>query len=99
MRRTLIRNTLLVLVALLVVAAFGLRWYAHRFEARANLVAPDASAAPNERAKALHDRLTVVDLHADTLLWDRDVLEHAERGQVDVPRLAGATSRSRASRW
>jgi microsomal dipeptidase-like Zn-dependent dipeptidase len=38
-------------------------------------------------ADDLHERLTVVDLHADTLLWGRDLLERADRGHVDVPRL------------
>jgi microsomal dipeptidase-like Zn-dependent dipeptidase len=38
-------------------------------------------------AKALHRRLTVIDLHADTLLWKRDLLEPASRGHVDLPRL------------
>lgn len=38
-------------------------------------------------ATALHDRLTVVDLHADPLMWDRDLLERSSRGHVDVPRL------------
>ena len=42
----------------------------------------------SERAKALHARLLVADMHADTLLWDRDVLERSGRGHVDVPRLA-----------
>lgn len=40
------------------------------------------------RAGALHARLLVADMHADTLLWDRDVLARSERGHVDVPRLA-----------
>lgn len=35
----------------------------------------------------LHDGLTLVDLHADTLLWDRDLLDAADRGHVDLPRL------------
>ena len=35
----------------------------------------------------LHERLTVVDLHADSLLWGRDLLRRADRGHVDVPRL------------
>ncbi|KQM96731.1 dipeptidase [Sphingomonas sp. Leaf25] len=30
----------------------------------------------------------IVDLHADTLLWSRDLMTRAQRGQVDVPRLA-----------
>jgi len=40
------------------------------------------------RGRALHARLLVADMHADTLLWDRDVLARSERGHVDVPRLA-----------
>ena len=35
----------------------------------------------------LHQRLTVVDLHADTLLWNRDLLQRASHGHVDLPRL------------
>lgn len=41
----------------------------------------------SERARALHGRLFVADMHADTLLWDRDPLARAGRGHVDVPRL------------
>lgn len=38
-------------------------------------------------AVALHKSLVVMDWHADTLLWSRDILDRAERGQVDLPRL------------
>src|ERR687890_1671477 len=41
----------------------------------------------SERARALHTRLLVADMHADTLLWDRDVLARSGRGHADVPRL------------
>jgi microsomal dipeptidase-like Zn-dependent dipeptidase len=41
----------------------------------------------SERAEALHRQLTIVDLHADSLLWQRDLLERNERGHVDIPRL------------
>jgi membrane dipeptidase len=41
----------------------------------------------SERAKAIHRGLFVADLHADTTLWDRDLLVRGERGHVDVPRL------------
>jgi microsomal dipeptidase-like Zn-dependent dipeptidase len=41
----------------------------------------------SDRARALHETLTVVDLHADSLLWGRDLLVRGERGHVDVPRL------------
>ena len=39
------------------------------------------------RAKALHATLFVADMHADTLLWQRDFAERGDRGQVDLPRL------------
>jgi microsomal dipeptidase-like Zn-dependent dipeptidase len=35
----------------------------------------------------LHAKLFIADLHADSLLWSRDLLEHGTRGHVDVPRL------------
>jgi membrane dipeptidase len=38
-------------------------------------------------ARSLHAELRVVDLHADPLLWPRDLLARADHGQVDVPRL------------
>jgi microsomal dipeptidase-like Zn-dependent dipeptidase len=41
----------------------------------------------SDEAKALHATLDIVDLHSDTLLWKRDLLERAGRGHVDVPRL------------
>lgn len=40
-----------------------------------------------DRARAMHARLFVADLHADTTLWDRDLLASSSRGHVDVPRL------------
>ncbi|SNR24778.1 peptidase M19 [Paracoccus sediminis] len=40
-----------------------------------------------ERAQALHDRLAIADWHSDALLWDRDILDRADRGHTDVPRL------------
>lgn len=41
----------------------------------------------SERAKALHQTLTIVDLHSDTLLWKRNILDRADRGHMDLPRL------------
>ncbi|HYE16372.1 MAG TPA: dipeptidase [Pyrinomonadaceae bacterium] len=39
------------------------------------------------RARELHGRLFVADLHADTLLWGRGLLVRSSRGHVDLPRL------------
>jgi membrane dipeptidase len=41
----------------------------------------------NAKAQQLHDQLTIVDLHADSLLWGRDLLERSKRGHVNIPRL------------
>ncbi|HEY8559552.1 MAG TPA: dipeptidase [Pyrinomonadaceae bacterium] len=41
----------------------------------------------SEKARILHERLLIADLHADSLLWNRDLLEKSENGQVDVPKL------------
>jgi microsomal dipeptidase-like Zn-dependent dipeptidase len=40
-----------------------------------------------DRARALHRKLFVADLHADTALWNRDLLARGTRGHVDIPRL------------
>ena len=39
------------------------------------------------RATALHKTLQIADMHADTLMWKRDLLARGDRGQVDLPRL------------
>jgi microsomal dipeptidase-like Zn-dependent dipeptidase len=36
----------------------------------------------------LHRSLTIADLHADSLLWGRNLLHRSSTGHVDVPRLA-----------
>lgn len=44
----------------------------------------------SDQVKELHMTLDVADLHADTLLWNRDLLEKGSWGHVDVPRLIEA---------
>src|SRR6185503_8353863 len=44
--------------------------------------------SPSARALALHRRLVIADMHADSLLWGRDLLRRASHGHVDLPRLA-----------
>ncbi|HEY6552172.1 MAG TPA: membrane dipeptidase [Vicinamibacteria bacterium] len=43
--------------------------------------------ATSAGARALLSKLVVADLHADSLLWGRDLLARGHRGHVDVPRL------------
>ena len=56
-------------------------------ERQRNPTPPDAPAPVSARARALHATLRVADLHADSLLWGRDLLDWGDRGHVDVPRL------------
>lgn len=58
-----------------------------RVEDRMNPVFPDPPTPVSGRARELHAGLRVADLHADSLLWGRDLLARGTRGAVDVPRL------------
>ena len=46
---------------------------------------PPYTATPE--ATNLHRQLLIIDLHADPLLWNRDLLERNSYGHVDLPRL------------
>jgi microsomal dipeptidase-like Zn-dependent dipeptidase len=72
-----------IIVAVMATFAFGPRYLERSF----NRVLPHEPYAISARAKSLHEDLLIADLHADTLLWQRDPLERAARGHVDVPRL------------
>jgi microsomal dipeptidase-like Zn-dependent dipeptidase len=41
----------------------------------------------SDQASALHRTLIVADMHADSLLWGRNLLERSQAGHVDLPRL------------
>jgi membrane dipeptidase len=56
-------------------------------ERRLNRVARRGPYRASARAVELHRSLTVVDLHADSLLWGRDLRRRASYGHLDVPRL------------
>lgn len=75
----------LMVLALAILAAFAL--LPAQVEQHYNTVVPRTGRPPSARAVALHGRLTIVDLHADSLLWGRDLNRKSTRGHVDVPRL------------
>ena len=58
-----------------------------RTEAGLNVTLNAPPYEASAQARELHDRLFIADLHADTLLWNRDVLDRGTYGHVDVPRL------------
>ncbi len=68
-------------------AKVGGRAAVGRTEARLCVTGVGPPYHASDRARALHAGLWVADLHADSLLWGRDLLQRGTRGQVDVPRL------------
>jgi microsomal dipeptidase-like Zn-dependent dipeptidase len=79
------------LAATAAVGAVGARAAGRRLVLRterrlcATRLAPPYVASA--RARELHLGLEVVDLHADSLLWGRDLLVRGSQGHIDVPRL------------
>ena len=72
---------LVVIVAVVLAVAPGI------VEKQLNPVAEVDLKDPSPEALDLHGRLTIADMHSDALLWKRSILERADRGHVDVPRL------------
>ena len=82
MRRILKWFSILVVTALAGFFLFG----PGIVERSMNKVIPlEATASP--RALALHKTLEIADMHSDTLMWQRNLLDRASRGHVDLPRL------------
>ncbi|OEZ83404.1 membrane dipeptidase (peptidase family M19) [Janthinobacterium sp. HH104] len=55
-----------------------------------NRVHPPSGKAPSAATVALHESLWIADLHADSLLWQRNLNRDSQRGHVDFPRLQRA---------
>lgn len=82
------RRIFWAVIALLMVAGIGFFGFVPGYiEASMNKI--DGQPLPKVRvdAIALHKTLTIVDLHSDTLMWRRDLLERGRRGHMDLPRL------------
>jgi membrane dipeptidase len=78
----------ILLVILAGAAALVLWILPPRLEKRFNKVLAPPPYHTSAEAQNLHQRLQVVDLHADPLLWKRDLLQRSDYGHVDLPRLA-----------
>lgn len=83
MKKFLIGLAIVLAIAAIVVFGFLPTYVGKGMNVTINLPPYAASDA----AKELHARLLVADLHADTLMWNRDLLEKGSWGHVDLPRL------------
>jgi len=77
----------LLVLALVAGAVVFFGFLPPYIEAQRNNVIDHAPFEVSADAATLHDTLLVGDLHADPLLWSRDLTERGTRGQVDIPRL------------
>ena len=73
----------LVLLTLCVLRFGVLPYYDRQLNA---VLVPSPYSVP-DRTRTFHNNAFVADLHADSLLWGRDLRERHSRGQVDLPRL------------
>jgi hypothetical protein len=78
------RRVAAILIALLAITAFAAPRIA---ESRLNRVLRQPPYKVSQPAQELHRQLIVADLHADSLLFGRNLLDRSSRGHVDVPRL------------
>lgn len=86
--RSLMKRLFLVLLILLLPGlAIVFFILPAQVEKRFNAVLTQPPYQASDRARELHSRLFVADLHADSLLWSRDLAERGTRGHVDLPRL------------
>jgi membrane dipeptidase len=87
-----VNKFLKILTVVLVIAIVGFAVFFFGFAPSmvANSLNPVINKPPyrvSEKARNLHEKLLVADMHADALLWNRNLLEKSAIGQVDVPRL------------
>jgi membrane dipeptidase len=75
----------LALVAVAAICFFGVA--PGYVEGSMNVIDGKPLIKVSDEAKALHKTLTIVDLHSDSLMWDRDLNDRASRGHMDLPRL------------
>jgi len=83
----LVRIAVFVVAVLFLVLALALSLGPAMLEGGMNTVIPHSEYKVSAEARTLHKSLVIGDLHADSTLWQRDLLERGDRGHVDIPRM------------
>ncbi|MFC4603115.1 dipeptidase [Rhodococcus kronopolitis] len=83
LRRTLVGALVLVAAALVTFFTIGPGVIEKSMNKKVPGDLPEVTASTRD----LHARLQIADMHSDTLMWDRDLLERSDRGHMDLPRL------------
>ncbi|NVJ65881.1 MAG: dipeptidase [Gammaproteobacteria bacterium] len=86
----MIKKLLLILLIILVAAVIFSPFIARQVEKNFNKVRYPSPYQVSTYAQGFHDSLLVADLHADPLLWGRDLNEEWQQGHFDLPRMRKA---------
>ncbi len=83
----IVRTSIVVFCGLLLALLAALIIGPAMLEKSMNVVLPHSPYPVSPEALKLHKTLVVGDLHSDSTLWKRDLLERGDRGHVDIPRM------------
>lgn len=83
----LMHKLVIGMASVIVIIAVSLSLAPAILEGQLNIVLPHEPYEISKEAKKLHNSLTIADLHSDSALWQRDLLERGNRGHVDIPRM------------
>lgn len=84
LRKSWFQLLLVIVIFVVLLAHFFVPPY---LDKQMNRVHPGEQVAVSDLTRATHNQLVIMDWHADTTLWSRDLLEESDYGHVDVPRL------------
>lgn len=85
----IVKKGILTILGLAVLGLIAFWTFAPAIVEKGKSAVKDHEPYPvSDRAAALHETLIIGDWHADSLLWNRDLLERGDYGQVDFPRMA-----------
>ncbi len=83
--RIFISSSALVITCITIALFVFAPAYVEKSLNRVTLITDDSNISA--RVKTFHQSLTISDLHADSLLWNRDLAKRADYGHVDIQRL------------
>lgn len=83
-----LKKILIALCVLWLLAFAAAQWVLPaRIESSMNVTRAHEPYNISNEARQLHESLFVADLHADSLLWKRDLTKRSNVGHVDLPRM------------
>lgn len=83
----MLRTSVIVFVILVILSVLALALVPGKLEESLNTVELHSPYKISKAALELHRSLVIGDLHADSTLWNRELLRRYDRGHVDIPRM------------